>query len=131
MAYGFNDDKSKFDLSGIDTSRVGTFTPNANKISNSNVQVWADGTIGHIAGYVTLVSRATTNGVVGHIDGITPDARGDYTAGLGQCGHVGTVGQMNMSVQANGDLFYTRETNDTTHIGLSMYFNFDFTVYDE
>ena len=132
MAYGFNDDKSKFDLSDIGSSRVGTFTPNANRVRSSNVQVWADGAIGHIAGLITLLSTTTTTGIVGHIDGITPDAGDSYSAGMGQCGFTTANGQARMSVQANGDVFYTRDvTGSTVAIGPTIYFNFDFVATED
>lgn len=54
MPYGFNDDKSMFDLSDIDQSTEGTFTVNpatsGDRITNANIVSWAEGRIGCVAG---------------------------------------------------------------------------------
>lgn len=57
MPYGFNDDKSLFDLSDIDQSTEGTFTVNpatsGDRITNADVASWAEGRIGCVAGSFT------------------------------------------------------------------------------
>lgn len=56
MAYGFEDDKSKYDIANIPTDREIAFTPNADltNIELSDVQCLAHGTSGLIAGAVSF-----------------------------------------------------------------------------
>jgi hypothetical protein len=52
MPYGFNDDKSQFDLENMGGA-AGTFTPNisaSNGVSTADISVWKEGRIACIAG---------------------------------------------------------------------------------
>lgn len=62
MPYGFNDDKSKFNLANMGGSS-GTFTPNVSTsagVSSADVNVWKEGSIASISGTFVLVTKATS-----------------------------------------------------------------------
>lgn len=87
MPYGFNDDKSKFDLANMGGS-TGTFTPNVSTsvgVSSADVNVWKEGPIACVAGSFVPVTTATTFPAtvnIGTIDDIKPS---DVAGGCAIC----------------------------------------------
>ncbi len=77
MPYGFNEDKSTFDLADIDQSVEGTFTAapatSLDTITNVNVTTWADGRIGCVGGTYTPNTVSTGRWVLIGTTDILPE----------------------------------------------------------
>lgn len=72
MQYGFEDDKSKFDLSNM-IDGYGSFTPNTSQtnVSVTNVQLMTHGSLGLLTGTLTLTNVSETEWyAIGTLSGI-------------------------------------------------------------
>lgn len=73
MQYGFEDDKSKFDLSNM-TDSYGSFTPNTSQtnVSVTSIQCMVHGSLGLLTGTLTFTNASDTVWyVIGTLSGIS------------------------------------------------------------
>ena len=75
MAYGFNDDKSKFDVSGYG-KKTGTFEPmESTNVNNIDIDVYAYGSTAYVNGTFTALDTASgTWYPIGTVYGLDPIA---------------------------------------------------------
>lgn len=99
MPYGFNDDKSMFDLSDIGTIGTGTFEPNSNVVYSSDINVTINGTIGHISGRIRL--KTLSGGKVGTIGGVGSIKTGAHFVNV----QTYVYGRCDIILDTNGDLY--------------------------
>lgn len=105
MPYGFNEDKSMFDLSDIDQSTEGTFTVNpatsGNRITKANIVSWAEGRIGCVQG--TFTPRFTYSSAFWLLVGTTDILPAVETGGVA-IGYE-TYGSESMKITTDGKVY--------------------------
>lgn len=126
MPYGFNDDKSMFDLSDIDQSTEGNFTVNpatsGNRITNADIDSWAEGRIGCVSGSFT--PRYTYSSDFWLLVGTTDILPAAETGGT--CGST-AVGTSNMIKIDNDGKVYMRMINSTLN-GVAVSFSLPYVT---
>lgn len=105
MPYGFNDDKSMFDLSDINQSTEGTFTVNpatsGDRITNADIVSWAEGRIGCVQG--TFTPRFTYGGAFWLLVGTTDILPAVETGGVGISYE--SYGSISMKITTDGNVY--------------------------
>lgn len=127
MPYGFNDDKSMFDLDGL-TDRLATFTPSSalTNITLSNMLCVVHGTTGLLTGTANFTSL--TNGtwyLLGTLSDVTVASQTYTRAAVMQDS---MYYRADVRIDTNGNVYYRPSSYGDSEIEATCAFNIMFRV---